>query len=162
MTRAPSRLRTVTCAQCGASFETRHSQGKYCSDECRRLGARETWVAYGDRNRSARRASSKRIYRESRDRVLARQRAYNRTDAGKATMQRASEVQRRRFPEKVAARQAVKVALIAGKLTRKPCERCGARRVHAHHHDYAKPLDVIWLCPPCHRAEHATEETPCT
>lgn len=46
-------------------------------------------------------------------------------------------------------------AIRAGKLTPQPCERCGhAINVQAHHEDYTKPLDVNWLCPPCHGARH--------
>jgi ribosomal protein S27AE len=43
----------------------------------------------------------------------------------------------------------------AGKLVPTPCERCGAGKVDAHHDDYAKPLQVRWLCRACHRAHHA-------
>ena len=54
-------------------------------------------------------------------------------------------------------------AIRAGKLTRQPCESCGAHGVnengrsivHAHHDDYAKPLDVRWLCTQCHARVHA-------
>jgi lipopolysaccharide biosynthesis regulator YciM len=43
-----------------------------------------------------------------------------------------------------------------GKLTRKPCSICGGT-AHAHHPDYSKPLDVVWLCPLHHQRLHADE-----
>lgn len=41
------------------------------------------------------------------------------------------------------------------------CPRCGSgeRPVHAHHGDYSKPLDVVWLCIDCHSREHRAEAT---
>ena len=46
-------------------------------------------------------------------------------------------------------------ALRDGRLVPRPCERCGhAINVQAHHEDYTKPLEVVWLCPPCHGARH--------
>lgn len=68
---------------------------------------------------------------------------------------------KRRFeaksPEKVQAHQVVKRAVKAGRLIPKDsCEHCGAiGRPHAHHDDYSKPLEVIWLCQPCHNRHHA-------
>jgi len=39
--------------------------------------------------------------------------------------------------------------------TGKECERCGGTgRLHRHHPDYSKPLEIITLCVPCHEAEH--------
>lgn len=42
-----------------------------------------------------------------------------------------------------------------GKLIPQPCEHCGASKVEMHHEDYSKPLDVRWLCMPCHKRLHA-------
>lgn len=56
------------------------------------------------------------------------------------------------------ARSYANVYLRRGLLTRGPCEDCGVGHddepVQMHHHDYSKPLDVTWLCAPCHRARH--------
>lgn len=58
-------------------------------------------------------------------------------------------------PTQKNAYRAVEAAIRAGVL-HKPdtCSMCGCndsdRRIEAHHYDYAKPLDVIWLCSACH------------
>jgi hypothetical protein len=37
----------------------------------------------------------------------------------------------------------------------KACENCSrAAKLEMHHPDYSKPLDVIWLCKPCHGDLH--------
>lgn len=59
-----------------------------------------------------------------------------------------------RLNERLKARRRVTQALKQGKLERKPCTHCGAKKAHAHHHDYSKPLDVQWLCQKCHSKEH--------
>jgi hypothetical protein len=41
-----------------------------------------------------------------------------------------------------------------GLLQPMACEQCGDVDAEKHHEDYAKPLDVHWLCRPCHLAEH--------
>jgi len=39
-------------------------------------------------------------------------------------------------------------ALKSGKLVKGPCQICGIKEnIEAHHEDYNKPLDVIWVCP---------------
>lgn len=40
-----------------------------------------------------------------------------------------------------------------GSMVRLPCVRCG-EKAHAHHEDYSKPLDVIWLCHQHHMQHH--------
>lgn len=44
-----------------------------------------------------------------------------------------------------------------GKLTPQPCLKCGSLKVEKHHPDYSKPLEVVWLCRPCHRRLHEEE-----
>lgn len=63
-------------------------------------------------------------------------------------------------PEKRAAHEAVRRAVRSGILKKLPCEHvdenghvCGAK-AQAHHDDYSKPLDVIWLCPEHHGERH--------
>jgi hypothetical protein len=58
-----------------------------------------------------------------------------------------------RNPDKRRARLVVAMRIYRGTLIRPTkCERCGIEcKPEAHHHDYAKPLDVEWLCKPCHR-----------
>ena len=46
-------------------------------------------------------------------------------------------------------------ALRSGRLVPKPCVICETlENIHAHHEDYAKPLEVIWLCRKHHGARH--------
>lgn len=54
------------------------------------------------------------------------------------------------------ARVAVKNAVRTGRLVRPShCEECAApARLQAHHPDYSKRLDVLWVCAPCHVKVH--------
>ena len=52
------------------------------------------------------------------------------------------------------AHNAVSRAIVKGILERKPCCRCGSEKTVAHHEDYDKPLEVMWLCQPCHKQRH--------
>jgi len=60
-----------------------------------------------------------------------------------------AEYRKKRYDKvKMKARNATR------KLTKQPCEKCGAKKVEAHHDDYAEPLNVRWLCSCCHNLWH--------
>lgn len=43
-----------------------------------------------------------------------------------------------------------------GKIKKQPCAICSSTKfIHAHHRDYSKPLEVVWLCAQCHHRVHA-------
>lgn len=69
--------------------------------------------------------------------------------------QRVMREWRKASPEGSRAHRALNYSIRAGKIKKEPCLFCGRDDVHAHHRDYAKPLDVIWLCPKCHHRLHA-------
>lgn len=47
-----------------------------------------------------------------------------------------------------------------GVLNKINCERCGSEKTEAHHEDYQKPLEVIWLCRKCHLEYHKQYHNP--
>ena len=61
----------------------------------------------------------------------------------------------RLYKDKIHARSVTNHALRIGKIKKKPCAICDRKSlVHAHHYDYKKPLEVIWLCTKHHAALH--------
>ena len=63
---------------------------------------------------------------------------------------------RAKYPAKYAAHTMIGNALCNLKLFKEPCEVCGTdTAIHAHHDDYAKPLNVRWLCSAHHSQWHA-------
>jgi len=57
-------------------------------------------------------------------------------------------------PHKVAANILLRRAVLAGRVLKKPCEVCKNTKTQAHHEDYEKPLDVVWLCTRHHADRH--------
>lgn len=49
-------------------------------------------------------------------------------------------------------------ALKRGELVMGRCRMCDTDKdITAHHVDYSKPLEVRWLCKPCHESLHRAE-----
>jgi hypothetical protein len=89
---------------------------------------------------------------------LERVRAYDRLRASQphriASRQRIVAEYTERFPKRKKANTAVSNAVRDGRLHKQPCWVCGLKAV-AHHADYDRPLDVVWLCQAHHQQTHA-------
>lgn len=112
------------------------------------------------------RASQRRYESENREKVRESQRQWSLSPNGRALQERIRqrpeylEIRRKakstwnhRNRDKRRVHRQVKVAIERGLLDRKACEVCGDRESEAHHDDYAKALEVRWLCR-IHHAEH--------
>ena len=119
--------------------------------ECRKAMVRENRAIKADYYREYDRQRFK-----SDPRVKERHARYLSTEKG---MQASIEA-KRKWMESNPVKRAAQTILgnaVRDKRIKKPgfCESCGKTgRIHGHHCDYAKPLDVIWLCPKCHKEWH--------
>ncbi len=81
-------------------------------------------------------------------------RQYDRNRGSRQGYEYAKEY-RQKYPNKYRAKSIVNRAVRAKKLFSQPCYECGSiDSPHAHHDDYSKPLNIRWLCPPCHSKWH--------
>lgn len=89
-------------------------------------------------------------------RVAAR-RDYMQTAEGKDAHRRALVASALRHPERQSARNKLAKAIRTGKVI--PWPVCAVpecdRTPQAHHADYSRPLDVVWLCASHHHQAHA-------
>ena len=113
------------------------------------LSKREQTRIYNERKRSKpgykekRRKYFRSYYKLNREKIRAYQTEYQR--------------KYRHDPEKrlrLSARRIVKNYIANGSIKRKPCSGCGNKKAESHHPDYAKPLEIVWLCRACHLKEH--------
>lgn len=81
--------------------------------------------------------------------------AYYSSKAGKAAVSGQTKRKWIRTKQRVRCRNTVNLALAANKLEKKPCSVCGTTNlIEAHHEDYSKPFEIIWLCKRHHMEVH--------
>ena len=110
--------------------------------------------AYRAANRE-RIAELKRVhYLANYEEIRKRQNVYRK--ANPEVMTKGMVAWRKRHPEKIATHRTYWNAVIRGKVKRASvCSKCGeVGQIDAHHADYSKPLEVEFLCRPCHVNEH--------
>ena len=98
---------------------------------------------------------TKKDVKEHREKNIDRIREYDR-NRGNRFPPGYLEQYRERYPQKVKAMSLVNYHIKRGNLVKKPCEVCGSsKHLHAHHDDYAEPLNVRFLCAAHHHQWHA-------
>ena len=80
---------------------------------------------------------------------------YDQSAKGKIARDRQMKKYSLANPAKRDAKRLVYNAVRRGDLIRQPCAVCSTtENIHAHHCDYDKPLDVMWLCQKHHSDWH--------
>lgn len=100
---------------------------------------------------------SARDYVRRKEIILRKGKEYRATDAGKIA--RRKEAERYKKTPQYKVHYALTNAVRDGKIVKPShCSKCGAGgRIHGHHYDYRKPLEVVWVCTDCHIHIHKTE-----
>lgn len=135
-------------------FHKRKTRRSRYDSICKQCHCQKT-SEWAIQNRDARRIIGRRYWENNREGANAKVR--ERRKANPARRAKLYANYRSRYPEKMAAKDAVMIAKRAGRLIQTPCIECGNSKSEAHHPDYAKPLEVEWLCHQCHMKRHRKE-----
>jgi len=148
------------CGECKTCV-MRAYQREYYADPEKRARKQERAAAFRERHKDRLNEEGKIRSRTPEHRAKENERRRKQTSARRLELQqqglllpRVTE-DRARETAKKRAHWAVKRAKRKGSLAPMPCEVCGSMRAEAHHDDYSKPLDVIWLCRLHHQTHHA-------
>ena len=115
--------------------DRRHRDGlqSHCR-ECNNKGVRK----HRTDNPELKAIADKKYYEKNKKEILKNQKAYASQPLVRA---------------KHNVRGATYRAVQKGELTKSMCG-CGEPSVEAHHPDYTKPLEVVWMCVKCHHKLH--------
>jgi len=104
---------------------------------------RHQWyLKYRDRMLTNSREYLRDYYQKNREKILNQQRSEKAKE-----LRRLRELKyREKRPERLRVRHLVYDAIRAGQLLKQPCSICNNIDSYAHHEDYNKPLEIIWLC----------------
>jgi hypothetical protein len=129
-------------------------KGDYICHACERIRYFERKSANIEHYRSQKKLQMRRL-RESPDRQekeLQYSKKYRQTH--KEQLAQYCSTYRKNNKQRQSAYLKIYRQLRTGNIQKQPCFVCGSLNSHAHHEDYSKPLDVIWLCPKHHKRLH--------
>lgn len=130
----------IKCIDCGQQVTTIYLQRKRCGSVKEKSGCSYRAFLIAVRKKSAE-------YRKNR-KFRKKESAYYKQWYEQSGRKRNRIHQR--------AQNMVAYAIKQGILVRpENCQCCNKKaKIQAHHQDYSKPLQVLWLCQPCHKLEH--------
>jgi hypothetical protein len=117
------------CANCGNEFFARRSELEKGRAKCCSRSCRNSYWNRGENNPNWKGGISKKYYHYK-------------------------KLQVKRYPDRIRARNIISNRIKRGSIIREPCAICGSMDTEAHHEDYSKPLEVVWLCKKHHREKH--------
>jgi len=152
-----------TCVKCGETkelslFYKRKDSPDGFRNDCKDCRKNTTSINYSSNKEEIlkkQRGYQKKAYLENPQKFKDKNKRYRRSTKGKQTAKR-----NRVGNVKIFARETLNNKIAQG-VIKKPhtCSVCkwvfsDSSRIHGHHHDYSKPLDVTWVCDSCHMEIH--------
>lgn len=141
-----------TCNKCGEIKELTEFYRSSISNSGLCPACKQCAKKYRDENKEKINFYSKE-YRKT-DACKIAKKKYQQTEAGRAGQREGHKKYQAKHPEKRYAQIKANNAIRDGRLFRQPCGTCGNKKVEAHHEDYSKPLEVVWLCKKHHLERH--------
>ncbi|MBW7392000.1 hypothetical protein [Escherichia coli] len=127
---------------------------------CKKCGENKPPNGFYPRNKVCKECTKKRVteYQKGIGKLIHNNacKKYNKSEKGKVALIKARENYLESHRQRQQARWSVKRAIKSGKLCRPTtCQKCNSKcHPDAHHCDYSKPLEVMWLCKACHVEWH--------
>ena len=136
-------MRDKACRWCGGQVGEDRGRSAFCGEGCRVERRRERGRIGSKKWREKNPAMAQKVARRWEQKNPEKKRKMRRR-------------YRRDNMDKRAVHRAINKAVRRGKLSRPDrCSNCGSGgKIHAHHEDYSRRFDVVWLCPLCHAGVH--------
>jgi len=148
-------METKTCFKCNQTkpiddFHKNHKMADGHSGKCKECACLDTRIHY------RRNLIQRKEYEFKRSKTKARkEKAKQYFKDHPESVAKAQKKYRAKYPERFKANSLLNNHVNRKGFQKEPCRDCGCtENIYGHHEDYNKPLDVIWLCPPCHSTLH--------
>lgn len=108
--------------------------------------------------KTCRKQKSRAYYEENVEILLSKSKIYRKTDRGRAARRKEYENEKKKSEYKV--HYTLTNAVRDGRIEKLDyCTMCSITgvKIHGHHYDYTRPLDVVWVCSKCHSWIHKHE-----